>query len=291
VNYIITKSDGTTVSKSEEIEGLCRLHIENDELAGATNLHVEIRAKDGCGNESHYSDWTDLDLVPKEILPTPQYHFEMVYSNLNGTTKCNDGRMIAVLDNADDYIRNGVKIADVKITNVGTWTIDPTVGYSATAQSTGKKQYQTRAYAVPTSGYSDKYVQSPTSANVTYIAGTNVMNTEYNTVKFGGFYGDTNSTLSYKMDITTNKYDSSVFVGFYTQEVMAYDDEVGALISYAHGKTKKDMTGDISLTLSGFPTDLTSRDKIIVKNIYWAAQGESVYYGHDHNFAKPPMPH
>lgn len=280
IKYTVTKSDGSTVTKTEEIEGLCRLHIENDELEDASNLHVEIRAKDGCADESHYSDWTVIDLVPKEILATPQYHFEVIYQSLSGTSKCNDGKMVAVLDNAEDYIRNGEKIADVKITGVGTWVIDPLIGYTTTPQSMSKSQKQTRAYATPVSTYSSKYVQSPISANVTYIVGTNIFNTEYNTVSFAGFYGDTNGNLSYNMTIGTNKYDTNVFVGYYTQEVMAYDDELNVVISYAHGETKKDMTGDISLTLSGFPTDLTGKKEIIVKNIFWGSQGYSTYYGH-----------
>jgi hypothetical protein len=245
-------------------------------LENADKLHVEIRAKDGCGN--HVSDWSELDLKPKEILPAPKYHLEMLYNGVNGDT-CNQGRMVVVLDNAQDYLRNGKKIANVKVSGIGNWTIDPEIGYSDTAKALDKGQKQTRAYAEPTD--TTKYAQSSTVANVTYIAGGNVMNTEYNKVLFNGFQGDTTGNLSYSMTIGTNYYDTTNYVGYYTQEVMAYDEEVGAVISYAHGLARKDMTGDISLSLSGFPVDLTSREKIWVKNIYWAAQGYTTYYGHE----------
>jgi hypothetical protein len=267
------------VTKTVEQIGLCRLHLESEELEDASSLKVELRAKDGCGDDSHASDWTVVDnLEPKTILPAPQYHFEMLYTNL-GTSTCNDGRFIAVLDNPEDYIKDGVKIADIKITGFGTWTIDPTIGYT-TAQKQTAGQKQTRAYAVPTKEYSSLYVQSPTVANVSYVAGMDVMNKQYNNVRFDGFYGDTNSNLSYSITIGTNLYNASAFVGYYTQEVMADDDTVGTVISYGHGETRKDFTGDLTTKLSGFPTDLTSKKKIYVKNIYWAAQGYTTYYGH-----------
>jgi hypothetical protein len=65
IKYTVTKNDGTTVTKKAEMEGLCRLHIEGEELEDASNLHVKIRAKDGCGN--HFSDWTQVDFQIKGL--------------------------------------------------------------------------------------------------------------------------------------------------------------------------------------------------------------------------------
>jgi prepilin-type N-terminal cleavage/methylation domain-containing protein len=291
IQYTIQKNDGTQIDRTEEVVGLCRLHIEADEMADAANLYVQIRAKDGCGQEEHYSDWTTFSTKPREILPAPKYHFEVLYSS-NSSTQCNNGKMIAVLDNPEDYIKDGKKIADVVITgsSMSTWRIDPLVGYSETAQTPSKGQRQLRAYAVPTD--TQNYAQSPKVASVSYIAGVDIMNKEYNTVyltgkdtsdsgaKEAGFYGDTTGNLSYYMTVGKANYDTGVFACYYREEVMAYDEEVGAMISYAHGETQRDMMGNASLTLSGFPTDLTSKEKIVVQNIYWAAQRYSTYYGH-----------
>jgi prepilin-type N-terminal cleavage/methylation domain-containing protein len=277
IQYTVNKKDGTKADYTEEMIGLCRLHIDREVLENAESLDVKIRAKDGCDLEDHYSDWTAVTIIPKEILPAPKYHFELLYRTLDGAA-CDTGRFVAVLDNADDYVRDGEKIATIYITGIGSWTIDPTVGYAAGAQDVKKGQKQTRAYAQPVD--EEQYVQSPTAANVTYIAGTDVLTTQYNDVQFNGFYGDTVGNLSYSMTIGNSQFDNSVMVSFYNQEVMAYDETVGATISYEHGAARRDYTGDAELTLSGFPTDLTGRGEITVKNIYWAAQGYSVYYGH-----------
>jgi hypothetical protein len=62
----VTKNDGTTVTKKAEMEGLCRLHIEGEELEDASNLRVKIQAKDGCGN--HSSDWTQIDFQIQDMI-------------------------------------------------------------------------------------------------------------------------------------------------------------------------------------------------------------------------------
>jgi hypothetical protein len=66
IKYTVTKNDGTTVTKKAEMEGLCRLHIEGEELEDASNLRVKIRAKDGCGN--HSSDWTQIDFQIQDMI-------------------------------------------------------------------------------------------------------------------------------------------------------------------------------------------------------------------------------
>jgi hypothetical protein len=280
ITYTVTKADGTeTEAKTTEITGLCRLHLDGEELEDAVSISVKIRANDGCGEESHYSDWTEVDnLSVKEVLPTPQVHFEMLYNGLSGST-CANGKLIAILDNPEDYIVDGQAVAKIEISGIK-MTIDPTIGYVTTAADIDSKQYSPiKAYAsaIDTS----KYANSATYANVAYIAGKNVMNdsAKYDTVDFNGFYGDTTGNLSYSMKInktiTTNNYELSS-----SQEVMAYDDTVGAVISYAHGVTVRSEASASSLTLSGFPADLTSKDEIIVKNMIWASQKNVVYYGH-----------
>jgi prepilin-type N-terminal cleavage/methylation domain-containing protein len=277
VQYTVIENDGEETTYNDEIIGICRVHVDNELLADATNIIIKVRAKDGCDQEGHYSDWAILEETPKQILPTPKYHFELLYNGVN-SSKAENLRMIAILDNAEDYIVDGQAIATITIENMGTWTIDPTVGYYALTDPIDTDQKTPKAYAKPKD--TNKYVQSPMAVSVSYMAGKTISNSELSGAEFNGFYGDTTGNLEYSVSVKIGTKDS--YVAYSTQELMAYDEEVGAVISYAHRETRADFaTGSVTLSLSGLPADLTSKDEIVVKNIYWAAQSYVLYAGHE----------
>jgi hypothetical protein len=152
------------------------------------------------------------------------------------------------------------------------------VGYAVTTKQFDELQRASKAYAKPKN--SNIYVESPKSVSVTYMAGKKISNTELSGATYNGFYGDTTGNLSYS--VTTKIGTSGEYVAYTTQEIMAYDEEVGAVISYAHGETRADyVTKAVTISLSGLPADLTSKDEIVVKNIYWAAQSYVMYAGHE----------
>jgi hypothetical protein len=284
IEYSLEMEDGSTTDWTtvEDIVGICRWHVDPELLEGAVNINVRITAKDGCGDDSHYSTAATATLPVKQVLATPQYHIELLYNSVS-SGKCNNGKMIAVLDNAEDYIVDGKAIASISLSGIANWTIDPLVGYSTELKDVNFNAYTCNAIANPTSAYSSQYEKSASVKNITYVAGVNVMNTKYNEIKFNGFYGDTVGSLSYSITLSTpnSSYKPGESVLYYRQEVMAYDENLGINVSYSHGEARRDMIGDTNMTLSGFPTDLTSRDEISVVNMLWAAQGYSVYYGHD----------
>jgi prepilin-type N-terminal cleavage/methylation domain-containing protein len=279
VRYTVVASDGGEKTYTDEVVGLTRIHVNKDVIENASKVTIEVRAKDGCENEDHYSGWQTITNTPKPILPTPQYHFELIYNGVN-SSKAEKLRIIAVLDNAEDYIVDGKAIAKIQIKDAESWTIDPTVGYTVPEKDSqpGKGQKTPYAYAIPVDN--TKYEQSARAYVVSYLAGCDVSYDVLSGATFNGFYGDTMRNLSYS--ITVKKRDNTNdFVAYSTQEIMAYDKEVGAVISYAHGETRADFaTGDVTLSLSGLPTDLTGKDEIVVKNIYWAAQDYIMYAGH-----------
>lgn len=282
------------------------VNIEDEWIENDCKLSVRVRAVNSYrydigGDESKDSDWTafcDVSLS-QPLLPQPKVHIEFT----------SDNRMVAVLDNPEDFEKmatfanNGVitqkpmsELCNIivnwegfKWDEVTNFTIDPSEGvHSKECMYIGTGAFRIlSAYAEPKSeyeGWVQQSLQSTLKGNFE-ANGAVITRPRYNgtTITFNGFSGDGSSDLQY--DISIAGGDDS----FLAADFGAYDDETGLYVYYdratAHlGASAGGGSVTNSYSLSNIPIELFDEESVkdMEARVYLdESQNGIVHYGHE----------
>lgn len=222
-------------------------------------------------------------------LPSPKFHLEYIETN----------EAVVVIDNFEDYkdiddYKNAVEIyvsASGKyfggVNNI-TVSFKEGRGYSepflfTDAVITGN--HSMGAYAKPTSEYIEKNIYMNSLS--TYTSGALMKSEQHKATlgtgnfitNFKGFYGDTNDSMTYNIELIVNNIDT-----YSVADIVAMDETLGVPVSYDYGKVhsaaKEGSDGVFTISLSGLPTDLVGRE-FTVRSYLYATQSYIQYYGHD----------
>ncbi len=282
------------------------VNIEDEWIENDCKLSVRVRAVNSYrydigGDESKDSDWTsfcDVSLS-QPLLPQPKVHIEFT----------SDNRMVAVLDNIEDFEKMATFAYNGEITQkpmselcniivdwegfkwdeVTNFTIDPSEGvHSKACMYINKGDHKIlSAYAEPKPEYEGLVQQSLSSTLKGKFEANGEVPTRprYNgtTITFNGFSGDGSSDLRY--DISIAGGDDS----FLAADFGAYDEEKGLYVYYdratAHlGASAGGGSVTNSYSLSGIPVELFGDDSVkdMEARVYLdESQNGIVHYGHE----------
>lgn len=282
------------------------VNIQDEWIENDCKLSVRVRAVNSYrydigGDESKDSDWTsfcDVSLS-QPLLPQPKVHIEFT----------SDNRMVAVLDNPEDFEKMAtfadkgvitqkpmselcniiVNWEGFKWDEVTNFTIDPSEGvHSKECMYIGTGAFRIlSAYAEPKSEYEglvQQSLQSTLKGNFE-ANGAVITRPRYNgtTITFNGFSGDGSSDLRY--DISIAGGDDS----FLAADFGAYDDETGLYVYYdratAHlGASAGGGSVTNSYSLSNIPIELFDEESVkdMEARVYLdESQNGIVHYGHE----------
>lgn len=296
LKYKVENEKGTTVFESdiETVGSSARSYlITSDPAWAGCKLTFYVRAVNGCRyrdnvSESPYdSDWGSCHVMAKEVLPEPRVHIELTSGN----------RMVAILDNADQYALDETSRKDC-IINVDYGVDKPTMTFHINvAKSLVSEEaiyinenkigsdYMIDAKAVPSENTVDWYSES----SVYYLRGHIMENQLLTTMQsyiadtqLRGFYGNQADQMTYNIYYNVPSGRDC----YLRADLVAYDKDLGMDVSYSNMLTHAAASSagaQFTSTLSNLPEKLFAEDfneNIIVREYVETSQYDIVHYGH-----------
>lgn len=229
-------------------------------------------------------------LIDKSPLPIPKVHIAMTPDN----------KMVAVLDNPEDYVisttikLNGVDttviLGDVCTINVvwGTeeFTINPANGNVLSNEIkyvSGDDSRKLEAYSEQKSEYAEVFMNSKSSINMgSGLTNASLVNCDsYTETSFDGFIGDDIGSANYKVTYTGGDD------AYLTADIGYYDDSIGAQVytdrDVVHVASSGGAASSVISMLDVLPTDVMNgkvKSDIIVRSYLEASQNEIIHYGY-----------
>lgn len=288
--YTVTNSAGEVVEESpvttlggsvDKYAVMSKPGWEGNEIAFSVKAVNALRYTKN--DDSYDSDWGSIGVYAKKTLVQPVTHIEVTADN----------KMVAVLDNREDY-----KIADsdeyenciveVKY-DTYVFTIPVSEGFiSENAIFIDNfaigSDYNMLAQAkpVPDDPESlDRYMNSTTYYLRGHLVDNNLLNTmyQYTTTSFYGFFGDEADNMIYNVYYDANSRDC-----FIKADIIAFDETIGAEVSYSNMLTHVAATSGsakFTATLSDIPQEWFADDfknPIIAREYLHASQYDVVHY-------------
>ena len=246
------------------------------------------------------SDYSELIVDGKQLLPMPEYHFEFIEGN----------KAVVVIDNFEEFeaIPNYGESIEIVVESSNIFdglnklTIDMSKGraYSEPFVVTNLEEnqnkditifsnYRTGAYAQPkTDEAKNIYMTSAYSYLSGGLLGSRQhyrRNAETNdiyviTTNFKGFYGNTNDAMTYNTELVANNIDV-----YTVADIVAYDETLGVPVAYDRGNIhtaskEGGANANFTVSLSGLPSDIIGRE-FEVRSYLYATQSYIMYMGHD----------
>lgn len=305
VSYTITKTNGETISRTEDIgqRNYYRFYQEDDSFSGA-KVNLTITAISGTGQRAE----TTSEYTMKIVLPAPEVHLELVSKN----------KYIAILDNQDDYKDEygNYYPCKIKVTYNSSYVtqFNPNIGYSqgyyvdpsnkkktndaldikidgsksaqliATAEVEEPTKHPEFINSVPKKGeanvFSTTYhlnkeisVDGKKSTGGSAAKEENIIRTT-----FKGYSGATLDTLNYSFEILSG---AGAYDQYIASDIVVRDDELGFDVSYGHTLSHIKHDGlNSNVVFGNVPADVLKADTVTVRAYPWYSQRYLFYYSH-----------
>ena len=294
VYYKIVDADNRDVFTSDtdtigSLQTEYTVKIDNDWKENDYSIIFSVRALNAyhfANDESdiYDSNWASLNsMITKKALPKPEVHLEIVSGN----------RTTFVLDNYDEYVRNGCTDCTINVNFNGSnysWNVEEDGAYRVPEYVKGSPGSPVgfKYYAQPNDSLKDTY----TTSDVHYQRGeghgneTLEKSSWYCKINMKGFYGTVADSMEYMIEFVLPAGKDT----YVMTDITAYDDEVGATVvydseithvanSYSGGGTLK-----LNSTLKNIPEKWFGEDnvpKVTVRAYPYRSQFDIIHYGHD----------